>query len=178
MSGTDHDDMQPEGEAPCKRPRESPRGDASAASMPPAHVVAEPSLSDVLASITSGNCDIARQFEEVQLKQCAMETKLETVVSRQEAVEQRLTALEARDKLPAFPPVIASTSAASGVPSRSSSVAGDRASRASSAVGRDDRGRDVVFKFDPWAKGRGKGKLQSRDPDFQPSRAWLRGWSP
>jgi hypothetical protein len=131
-------------------------------------------LSDLLAAITSGNREMSRKFEEVQLKQLETDRKIETLTSRHDDVERRLTALETKPPVPplAFPPAVACPSAASGsaVPSRASSAAGDR-------------GRDAVFDNDPWAhtrgKGGGKGKqVQPRDPDFQPSRAWLRGWSP
>jgi hypothetical protein len=168
MAGVD--DMPDELDPNKKRARESPRegvGGSSASLQP----VAQPSLSDLLAAIQAGNQQMSRKFEEVQLKQLETDKKIETLSSKQDDVERRLIALESRPAATSaipFPPAVACPSAASGSggPSRASSTAGDR-------------GRDIVFETDPWSKGRGKGKPQQvRDPDFQPSRAWLRGWSP
>jgi hypothetical protein len=117
---------------------------------------------------------MSRKFEEVQLKQLETDQKVEALATKQNDVERRLAALETRPAAApslAFPPAIACPAAASG-----SGVPSAVPSRASSSAG--DRGRDIVFETDPWSKGRGKGKQMARDPDFQPSRAWLRGWSP
>jgi hypothetical protein len=123
-----------------------------------------------MAAITAGNQQMSRKFEEVQLKQLETDKKIENLTTRHDEVERRLTALELKPVVPplAFPPAVACPSAASGsaAPSRASSTT--------------ERGRDPLYEADPWAKGRGKGRPAPppKDLDFQPSRAWLRGWSP
>jgi hypothetical protein len=168
MAGVDgmSDDLDPNKKRARESPREGVGGPASSNQPAP-----QPTLSDLMAAIQAGNQQMSRKFEEVQLKQLETDRKIETISLKQDDVERRLVALESRPAVAStipFPPAIACPSAASGsgVPSRASSAAGDR-------------GRDIVYEADPWSKGRGKGKLQqARDPDFQPSRAWLRGWSP